>query len=120
MIRKNEKIIATKRTHWILVESMNLVQKLPTITPKNKGMEICIVFDQIISFDRWKLYTEIVDPTNIGNLFVAFATDGGTPKNIIAGNVIAEPLLARVFIKPLRSPQNKKKIAVEIAIIESV
>jgi hypothetical protein len=50
------------------------------ITPKNKGMEINNVLDQMRSFDRWKLYTEIVDPTKIGNLFVALAMDGGTPK----------------------------------------
>jgi hypothetical protein len=62
----------------------------------------------MISFDRWKLYTEIDDPINIGNLFVALATEGGTPKKIIAGRVIAEPLLASVFINPLSSPQNKK------------
>jgi hypothetical protein len=57
----------------------------------------------------------MVDPTNIGNLFVALAIDGGTPKKIIAGNVIAEPLLASVFINPLRSPQNKKRIIAEIS-----
>jgi hypothetical protein len=58
----------------------------------------------------------MVDPTNIGNLFVALAIEGGTPKKIIAGNVIAEPLLASVFISPLRSPQNKKRIIAEISI----
>ena len=51
-----------------------------------------------------------------GNLFVALAIDGGTPKKIITGNVIAEPLLASVFISPLRSPQNKKRIIAEISI----
>jgi hypothetical protein len=90
---------------------------VPTITPKNKGMEINNVLDHMISFDLWKLYTEIVDPTKIGNLFVALATEGGTPKKIIAGNVIAEPLLASVFINPLRSPQNKKRNKEEISIV---
>ena len=92
-----------------MVESIKLVLTVPTITPKNKGMEINNVFDQMRSFDRWKLYTEIVDPTKIGNLLVALAIDGGTPKKIIAGRVIAEPLLASVFINPLSNPQNKKK-----------
>jgi hypothetical protein len=53
---------------------------VPTITPKNKGMEINNVLDQMISFDWWKLYTDIDDPTNIGSLFVALATEGGMPK----------------------------------------
>ena len=57
----------------------------------------------------------MVDPTNIGNLFVALAIDGGTPKKIITGKVIADPLLASVFINPLRSPQNKKTIIAEIS-----
>ena len=69
------------------------------------------------SFDRWKLYTEIVDPTKIGNLLVALAIDGGTPKKIIAGRVIAEPLLASVFINPLSNPQNKKRNMAEISIV---
>ena len=59
----------------------------------------------------------MVDPTNIGNLFVALAIDGGTPKKTITGNVIAEPLLASVFINPLRSPQNKKRNTAEISMI---
>jgi hypothetical protein len=80
-------------------------------------MEINNVFDQIRSFDRWKLYTEIVDPTNIGNLFVALATEGGIPKKTIAGKVIAEPLLASVFINPLRNPQNKKRNTAEISTV---
>lgn len=70
----------------------------------------------MMSFDRWKLYTDIVDPTNIGSLLVALAMDGGTPKKIITGNVIAEPLLASVFIIPLRRPQNKKRNKAEISI----
>jgi hypothetical protein len=57
----------------------------------------------------------MVDPTNIGNLFVALAIEGGTPKKIIAGNVIAEPLLASVFINPLRSPHTKRSVIVVIS-----
>ena len=110
IISINENTNAIKSNHWSLVESIKLVQKVPTITPKNNGMEINNVLDQMISFDRWKLYTDIDDPTKIGNLFVALAMDGGTPKKIITGNVIADPLLASVFISPLRSPQNKKRI----------
>jgi hypothetical protein len=52
----------------------------------------------------------MVDPTKIGNRLVALATEGGTPKKIITGKVMAEPLLARVFINPLSRPQNKKRI----------
>ena len=52
----------------------------------------------------------MVDPTNMGNRLVALATDGGTPKKIITGRVMAEPLLASVFINPLSKPQNKKII----------
>ena len=80
-------------------------------------MEIVKVFGQIMSFDCWNLYTEIVEPTKIGNLLVALAIDGGMPKKIIAGKVMADPLLASVFIKPLNKPQNKKSNTANMSIV---
>jgi hypothetical protein len=43
---------------------------------------------------------------------VAFAINGGRPKLIISGKVIADPLDATVLRKPLQTPANTKRSAV--------
>ena len=51
-IKINENTMATSSTHCSFAESMNLVQTVPTMTPKNKGMEINKVLDQRMSLER--------------------------------------------------------------------
>src|SRR5258705_10019782 len=58
-------------------------------------------------------------PASTGRRLVALADPGSIPRKIIAGNETADPLLARVFRKPQKTPANNSNTASSKGFIEN-